>query len=145
MLRFVVSYMVSRSSVYSFFGQRFMVSIIIFKSCFCIFFLFLFFNGAYGPRGIQVSNFSFIILSNCMFFLQALLLSIKFSFQLVFTQFLCHFLYIIFNYLQIFLYNIGGMFFSTFLYFSILLNSFTVFVRDMIKTYSQMHRTGKYS
>ena len=62
-------------------------SIINSKSCFCIFvfvaltclliyqifyflFIYLFiFDGAYGSRGVYVSILSFIILSNCMFFL----------------------------------------------------------------------------
>ena len=48
------------------------------------------------------------MLSSCMFFLHALFLSIKFLFQLVFTRFLHHLLNIIFNYLQIFLYERQG-------------------------------------
>ena len=124
-----------------------MIGITISESHFCIFVyvvltcllvyysvFFFFFDGSYGPRGIQINCLSFIILTSCIFILQALFLSIKLLFQIISTRFLHHFLYIIFNYLYIFSQERRGsinktleeLFFRTILSFSILSRSFTV-------------------
>ena len=84
----------------------------------------------YCYRGIQVNSLSFIILSSCVFFLQALFSSVKFLFKFVFTLVFIHnFLLFVITFIPktgFYKYNTGGAVFSTILSYSILLSSFTV-------------------